>query len=58
MTHPLYYLENGLTVIRWVRELHGDLLLGEEAAPELSIDDLDRLLRRDQWLVMLDGAGN
>ncbi len=32
LDNPLYYLENGLTVVRWVVELHGDLLTGGERA--------------------------
>jgi|SRR5690554_380630 hypothetical protein len=29
---PLYYLENTLTVVNWVRDYHGDLLTGAEKA--------------------------
>lgn len=30
LDNPLYYLENGRTLVRWVRDQHGDLLLPAE----------------------------
>lgn len=112
LDNPLYYLENGLTVIDWVLKQHTDLLTTSEherltqfqampqaaqalllrmimrthdqfrvsglvypelpmtvpealnilaqegwvdVNPPLTVEDLNRLLRRDEWLAMLEG---
>lgn len=49
LDNPLYYLENGLTVVTWVREHHADLLTGTELA---RISGLLALPRPSQALLL------